>query len=360
MKGLAKSSVIRLADTSIGRRLLLSGSNPFVPIFMLHRFSTPDGLVKGHEPGFVREALAYVRQLGLEVISIDDVADRCLDGTFRGNAVVFTIDDGYYDQGEVGAELFLEYDCPVTIYVATGLVGGTFLPVESQVAHLFDELCSSVQFDIGGTAVTLSPDDPEGLRQSRHRWVAVLKDLTLDRALAEIRALADRLGVEQPIRPLGKYRGMCWDDMAKLEARGVSFGPHTMRHVTLSVEDDATSRSELAEADVALRAYLRSPSRVYCYPTGRRQDYGTREVGYLRELGYVGAVNTEPEYFDARRFSSSDMSSDIAPLFHIARFGMPQNMVDFKDIVLQTLRLRAGVQRRLRRTPNDEAASTAK
>lgn len=342
IKKIVKAGVVTLADTAVGRRLLRSYAKPFVPVFMLHRFATPDGAIDGHAPELVRAALGYVRRLGLEVLSIDEAVERCRDGTLRGNAVAFTIDDGYFDQAEVGADLFLEFDCPVTIYVTTGLLDGTFLPMESQVACLFEQIESPIELRVGTNTELLSPADPAGLRRARRRWVESLKPLPLDRSLAMIREFAERLGVPQPLRPAGKYRGMSWGDLARLEQRGVSFGPHTVRHVTLSAEDDATSRAELAAADQGLRARALRPSRVYCYPTGRRQDYGAREIGYVKELGYCGAISAEPGYFDVQQGRADD-----AALFNIARFGFPDNMTDFKDLILQTQRIREALQRRM-------------
>ena len=36
-------------------------------------------------------------------------------------AVVFTMDDGYFDQATVGGAIFAEFDCPVTTFVSIHL-----------------------------------------------------------------------------------------------------------------------------------------------------------------------------------------------------------------------------------------------
>ena len=41
-----------------------------------------------------------------------------------GRAIAFTVDDGYQDVAQVAAEIFLEYDCPLSIFLTTGFIDG--------------------------------------------------------------------------------------------------------------------------------------------------------------------------------------------------------------------------------------------
>lgn len=312
-----------------------------VPVFMLHRFSTPDGLVKGHESHRVAEALEFLRRNGYRVLSIDSLVEQALLGSVPDRAVAFTIDDGYYEQGQIAAELFLAHDCPVTIFLTTGLTDGTFWPVEAKVAHLFSSLSSPRQLRIAGTTLELDPGNSMTLRNARRAFVHELKELPIADAVVHLANTAELLGVALPAKPPASFAPLTWPQARALEARGVRFGAHTVRHVTLSREDDATAKAELADCAARLGDELRDPSRVLCYPTGRRGDYGQRDRDLARTLGFMAAVSAEPGYVALHTMPDSR--------FDLTRFAFPDSLVEFKDIVLQVHRLRDSFRQQMRR-----------
>jgi peptidoglycan/xylan/chitin deacetylase (PgdA/CDA1 family) len=67
----------------------------------------------------------------------------------------------------------------------------------------------------------------------------------------------------------------------------IRFGNHTDSHRKLPWVDEATLLAEVSKAELALAAHLPAPSRVFAFPNG---EYDLRAVGYLRQLGYRGAV----------------------------------------------------------------------
>jgi peptidoglycan/xylan/chitin deacetylase (PgdA/CDA1 family) len=332
LKKLAKRAVITLADTHVGRGFLLRNTAGFVPVFMLHRFTTGDGLVAGHDPALVRAALDYLRSHDFRVLTIDQVVDGLADGSLPERAVAFTIDDGYRDQGRVGAELFLANGCTCTIYLVTELVNGGFWPIESKVRYLFSRADAAFTVRLRGRDAPVAPGDARGQAETRRQLVYELKALPLDLAMARVAELAERMGMDLPDAPPEGFAPLSWDDVRQLERRGIAFGTHTARHVTLSAESDETAWRELEQSTRALQAHADHPSTVFCYPTGRFQDYGPREIGYLRELGFRAALSSEPGY--------CTLGEDADARFNILRLGFPDSLDEFKDIVLQLPRLR--------------------
>lgn len=337
---MAKKVVVTLADTRVGRRLLLRDAAGFVPIFMMHRFSTPDGTVSGHDPRLVNAALDYLRRNDYQVVSADQALLGLIKGSLPARTIVFTIDDGYWDQGAIGAELFIAHDMPVTIYLATGLTDETFWPVESKVSYLFGRIRKEFSLRVREREFKISPDQAQAMRAARRTLVYELKDSPVATANSRLKSLALELEVELPDRPPPEFAPLSWQEAARLEVRGVSFGAHTVRHVTLSAENAESARDELTDCTTSLRRHLQNPSRVFCYPTGRFQDYGSREVGYLKELGYMGALSAEPGY--------AYVNGDPDSRFHVLRFGFPNNLQEFKDIVLHLQRFRDRWHQRLR------------
>jgi len=332
LKQVLKQLGVALAGSPVGRRLLLQGHPPIVPVFMLHRFATPDGTVSGHSPGFVADVLRYLRRSGFEVMSIDGIVEGLLGAGLPRGAVAFTIDDGYWDQGHLGAEIFLEQGCPVTFYLTTKFIDGNFWLNDAKVRYLFSQISNRFSLVLGGQSLAVSPGDRVSYGRARRNLMFELKALPLEQAEERVADLAQSLGIELPDAPPPGYHGLSWDEVVALEKRGVSFGAHTASHVTLSAESDDVSWREIEESTSALRQRLKRPSSVFCYPTGRFVDYGPREVGFLRNLGYRAALAAEPGY------SFVDASPDSR--YHLLRFGFPNHMLDVKDIVLQLQRLR--------------------
>jgi peptidoglycan/xylan/chitin deacetylase (PgdA/CDA1 family) len=332
LKNLAKKAVLTFADTRVGRSILLHNAGGFVPVFMLHRFTTTDGLVGGHNPVLVRAALDYLRGHDFRILTIDRVVDGLSDGNLPDRVVAFTIDDGYQDQGQVGAELFIACGCPCTIYLVTELVDGGYWPMESRVRYLFSQASNDFRVQVLGRQIAVSCRDVAKKDDLRRRLVYELKALPLTHALECVDQLSDQLGIDLPQKAPAAYMPLSWDDVRELERRGISFGAHTARHVTLSAESDEVAWRELERSTEALKANVRQPSNVFCYPTGRFQDYGPREIGFLEKLGYRAAISSEPGY--------CALGDKPADRFNLLRFSFPDTLEEFKDIVLQLPRLR--------------------
>jgi peptidoglycan/xylan/chitin deacetylase (PgdA/CDA1 family) len=313
LRTFAKQLAVGLADSAVGRRIFLRRSRELVPVFMLHRFRNGDSRTSGHDPQLVSAALDYLLDQGFRVLGIDEVVQGLVAGTLPERAVAFTMDDGYLDQGRIGAEIFLARGCPATIYLVTGMTDGRLWPWEAKLAWLFSRARSEFHLTLAGRSYRGDPSSPGRLSSMRRELVHLLKVMPLARADAEVRRLAETMGEALPDSPPEQYRALDWAEVRSLEQRGVSFGSHTVSHVTLSAEDDETARRELAESTRQIREQLQRPSRVFCYPTGRSQDYGAREVGFLRELGYEAAITSEPGYCslgsDATRASTCAVSA---------------------------------------------------
>src|SRR5690349_3158122 len=104
-------------------RLLRPTIDATVSIFMMHRFESQDLGVAGHSARMLAKNLAYLRKERLELVSLADVALGRTTG-IRRPQVVFTVDDGYTDFQDVALPIFADYDCPVSVFAATGVWEG--------------------------------------------------------------------------------------------------------------------------------------------------------------------------------------------------------------------------------------------
>lgn len=321
LKAALKSGVIHLlsrhfVDASV-RRL----TGPIVPVFTLHRFEDPVRGVVGHKPEFIAHALSLLSARGYSFVDLEQVA-LCLQRGDRlpERAIVFTMDDGFYDQAEIGAPLFLKYSCPITCFLITGFIDGQLWPWDDQVRYCIDNT------DVPSVAMSLIDGHTYSLGSLADRAHAVvamrdaMKTMSVvrkDQALAELAAAAQ---VEIPAAAPPAYRAMSWGQARELEAQGVRFAPHTVSHNILSRHDDASARAEMRSSHDRITAELKHPSRVFCYPTGRVGDFTAREERELAAMNYLGAVSTEPGYLAAESW--------LAKRFCAPRFAMPDCIED--------------------------------
>lgn len=85
----------------------------------------------------------------------------------------------------------------------------------------------------------------------------------------------------------GELRGLRWDELAELAARGWEVGSHTRTHPRLTrLPDDALVR-ELRESREACERGLGLPCRSLAYPYG---DFDGRVVEAATEAGYTAAA----------------------------------------------------------------------
>ena len=84
------------------------------------------------------------------------------------------------------------------------------------------------------------------------------------------------------------------DRIARMEARGIAFGSHTVTHALLGEIDRDAVQSELAESKAALARYVQRPSRWFCFPKGSHN----REACDLARQFYDGAVTVRKGWVD--------------------------------------------------------------
>jgi len=296
-------------------------------IFLLHRFrDDASGLHGVHDPVFLRQRLEELRRDRVPVLSLDALVSRALAGEpIPHGAVAFTMDDGFWDQAEIGAELFLEYDVPATVFLISGLQDGRLWPWDDRLAHVYEHTRQQeIRCEIAGHRLEQSMrGDRDARRNAMRETRALLKTLphnSLEPALSTLAAAAE---VEVPRTPPPAHRPMGWEVARSLEQRGIRFGPHTVSHGIVSRMDDATAERELIDAWTRLRAQLTEPLDIYGWPTGRSGDFGQRDIEIVKRHGFRAALATDDDY---AVFAGAPRPDS---LFSLRRFGFPATRAEF-------------------------------
>jgi len=267
----------------------LTGSD--ATIFMLHRFSCPEEGVRGLDPAMLRKILSLLRREHYELISLFDIFQRLREAKPLKHAVAFTVDDGYFDYATVAAPIFEEFDCPATIFVVSGFLDGKLWLWWDQIQFIFQNTRKSeLPVNVGGQSLRYALNSPAARVDAARDVSARCQDTPTDGWLSFVRNLSREADVEIPLTPPRQFKPLSWDEARELEKHGVGFGPHTVTHPRLSSCLDDLSKWEMATSWKRLVDELAHPVPVFCYPFGRRCDFGEREVAHVSNLGLWGAV----------------------------------------------------------------------
>jgi len=140
-KLIPKYIAIKIFNNSMIRSLISENTDHLATIFMMHRIKTEDEFVDGHSVKYLKEALEYLRNNNYNFVSINTLISNTVNkGTPLKRAVAFTMDDGYKEQLELAAPIFIEYKCPVTIFVITDFVGKSALPWDWIIKECFSSV----------------------------------------------------------------------------------------------------------------------------------------------------------------------------------------------------------------------------
>ena len=143
-----------------------------------------------------------------------------------------------------------------------------------------------------------------------------------------ILALADDAGVDLPEAAPQKYAPLCWDEVRACERLGMTFGPHTVTHPILSRVEKEQLEREVRGSWQRLQTETAKPVSVFCYPNGRSQDFGLREIEHIRAAGMGAAVTGEAGYAPSSgRHARHDDS------YRIHRFPLLPDLVDVVQAV---------------------------
>ncbi|HLY60750.1 MAG TPA: polysaccharide deacetylase family protein [Terriglobia bacterium] len=310
--------------------LLVPGATaPFTPlvrqkavIFMLHRFRSPAVDLDDVDPTGLRKCLAYLRKKRYNLVSLEALFRSLTDGTPIEKSVAFTIDDGYREQATVATEIFQEFDCPATTFLATGFVDGSLWFWWDQIEYIFSHSKShELVANLGELELKYQWEDQEGRSRAQMDFTMVCKTVPDQTKLKGIRTLAERAGVDLPTQPPAEYAPMTWDEARACEKQCMAFGPHTVTHPILSQTADEQSTWEISHSWERVHAEMRRPVPIFCYPNGQWTDFGPRELTNMRAAGMIGAVVGVPGYAEAPNFRSSPDTP-----FKVRRFGYQNSL----------------------------------
>jgi peptidoglycan/xylan/chitin deacetylase (PgdA/CDA1 family) len=244
-------------------------------------------------PDFLRMTLKHVRDLGIDIVTLDEMQRRLAARDFSRRFVCFTLDDGYRDNRDFAAPVMREFDAPFTVYVASDFANGTgrlwWVALERVLAT-----SDSVDVIIDKVATRLDTDTLEGKREAftiLHEWLRRLPDSAAIHR--EISTLCMRYGVDE--EAISRELCLSWDELkAFAEEPLLTVGAHTVTHDNLAKQSEASALREITTNRADIEAALQRPVKHLAYPYGDKLAAGQREFALAQRAGFTTAVTTRP------------------------------------------------------------------
>jgi peptidoglycan/xylan/chitin deacetylase (PgdA/CDA1 family) len=261
-------------------------------------------------PQFLEAALLQVRDLGFDVISLDEAHFRLIEGEYRDPFVCFTFDDGYRDTFEHAYPIFHRHGLPFAVHVATDYPDSRgdlwWLALEEvilNVPHLVAKI------DGGPRRLSCAtPAEKERAYRKLYRWLRAIDEVD---ARAFVRELCANIPLD--CSRLCADAMMTWPQIRRLAADPlVTIGAHTRRHYALAKLTFAEAHAEMEESVRRIERETGKPCRHFSYPYGDAESAGPREFAIARELGLKTAVTGRTGLLHARHTCESTALPSIA------------------------------------------------
>jgi peptidoglycan/xylan/chitin deacetylase (PgdA/CDA1 family) len=267
-------------------------------IFTLHRVLpdlvadfAPNSILQ-ITPKFLDAMIVKIRDLGFEIVSLDEALRRLGLEKPERPFVVLTFDDAYRDNFVHALPILRKRNCPFTLYVPTAFVDG--------VGEVWWQALEDIIAMRDGLAVKREGETEylqcRTTREKASLFAQLYKQMRRmdeDGRVALVRDMAARAGLD--LSAHCRSLVMDWSELQVFADDPLcTIGAHTVHHYELAKLPAQRARAEISESLRALEIQLGRRPRHFSYPIGSRMAAGPREYGIVRDLGLVSAVTTLP------------------------------------------------------------------
>jgi peptidoglycan/xylan/chitin deacetylase (PgdA/CDA1 family) len=337
-KNAVKRMLMRAATNRWVAPILALSTSGVGTVFMLHRFADPELGNAGHDPAGLRSMLSALRRSGRELLPVEEIVRRAKEDDFgRSAPIAFTVDDGYLDFATVAAPIFAEFECPVTVFLVTGVLDGHEWYWWDRVSFALEETRHrSANISLLGRTLQFAWSSPAERALAGQAIMDALKLVGNTERLRILDLLSSTLEVALPERPPRPFAPMTWEQVRSCAALGTTFGAHTVTHPILSRIGDDEAREEIGTSWRRLTSETTAVTDIFCYPNGGPDDFTPATIRILRELGFSSSVTTSPAYVAS---DASNATTDAA--YRIPRFAYPDDQADMQQILSGIERIKA-------------------
>jgi peptidoglycan/xylan/chitin deacetylase (PgdA/CDA1 family) len=240
--------------------------------------------------GFLDEALGFMRDAGVEFISLSALGERLASGgSFERPAVCLTFDDGYRDNLTLALPILRKHQAPATIFTPSGAPDRNmdvwFLRLENAIMAR-DE----IRLDAPGLPPVLRTDTA-GRKSRAYELVSSFVHRNIDANKSLIARLSPHGQISDEALAADFFA--TWDELRELaDDPLVTIGCHTVSHPVLRNLSEREAFFEMTAGRDRLSAELNRPVKLFSYPYGGRAEIGRREIRLAERAGFDLAVTT--------------------------------------------------------------------
>jgi peptidoglycan/xylan/chitin deacetylase (PgdA/CDA1 family) len=241
-------------------------------------------------PEFLDQTIRYVLDRGYDIVDLDEVRNRLVEGNFQKKFVCFTFDDGYVDHCLAALPIFRKYQVPFTVYITPGFCDSTAV---HWWQHLENVIAwnNKVEMALGTQEFSLAARTTK----EKYRAFSLLYWALRAAPHAVQQSAIDRMLDVYTIDAAAFCRqvALSWEMVRELSQSNLAtIGAHTMNHHALSKLSAEQVAWEATESRRVLARHLDAEPQHFAYPYGDQHSAGPREFNILKELGFATATTT--------------------------------------------------------------------
>ena len=245
-------------------------------------------------PDFLEGLVRRLARARVDVVSLDEMHRRFIEGDFKRRFVCLTFDDGYKDFLRWAYPVLRKYKLPFAMYIATSF--------PDRLGELWWIALEAVIAQNSRIGMVVNGDDRyfecATVSQKRELYHEIYRYLRSMKTEEEVRRVVRDLCACYRVDVASFCRDLCmdWAEIVDLAADPLcTIGAHTVNHMMLrKVPNDATVRAEMEMSRAVLEAALGKRPEHLAYPVGDPTSAGPREFRIAAELGFKTAVTTRP------------------------------------------------------------------
>ncbi|HET9716293.1 MAG TPA: polysaccharide deacetylase family protein [Pseudolabrys sp.] len=245
-------------------------------------------------PGFLDRLVRRLARSKIDVISLDEMHQRFIEGDFKRRFVCLTFDDGYKDFLRWAYPVLRKHRVPFAMFIATSF--------PDRLGELWWVALEAVIAQNRRIGMVIDGQDRyfecATVRQKRELYEAIYRYLRSLKTDDEVRRAMRDLCATYKVEIASFCRELCmeWQEIVELAADPLcTIGAHTVNHVMLKkVPSDASVRAEMEMSRAVLEAALGRRPEHLAFPIGDPTAAGPREFRIAAELGFKTALTTRP------------------------------------------------------------------
>jgi peptidoglycan/xylan/chitin deacetylase (PgdA/CDA1 family) len=245
-------------------------------------------------PAFFESFVRRLARARIDVVSLDEMHRRFIEGDFSRRFVCITFDDGYKDVKRWAYPVLKKYELPFALYIATSFPDRLgelwWIALEAVIAQN-----SRIGMLIDGRQQFF---ECASVREKRALYDAVYGYLRSMKTEEEVRRAVRDLCATYSVDLISFCRDLCmsWEEIVELAADPLcTIGAHTVNHpMLMKLPSEAAARAEMEMSRSVLEAALGRRPEHLSYPVGDPTSAGGREFRIAAELGFKTTVTTRP------------------------------------------------------------------